>query len=108
MFGDLGKMMKQAQELQARMAAAQEEIKLIEVTGASGGGLVSVTLGGKGELRSLKVDPSLMVPAETDILEDLVVAAHADARGKLDDAIAERMSSVTGGLQLPPGLKLPF
>jgi DNA-binding YbaB/EbfC family protein len=108
MFGDLGKMMKQAQELQARMAAAQEEIKLIEVTGVSGGGLVSVTLGGKGELRSLKVDPSLMVPAETDILEDLVVAAHADARAKLDDAIAERMSSVTGGLQLPPGLKLPF
>jgi DNA-binding YbaB/EbfC family protein len=108
MFGDLGKMMKQAQELQARMAAAQEEIRLIEVTGASGGGLVSVVLGGKGELRSLKVDPSLMVPAETDILEDLVVAAHADARAKLDDAVAERMASVTGGLQLPPGLKLPF
>lgn len=108
MFGDLGKMMKQAQELQARMAAAQEEIQAIEVSGVAGAGLVTLTLSGKGDLKSLKIDASLAVPAETDILEDLVVAAHADAKGKLEAAIADRMASVTGGLQLPPGLKLPF
>lgn len=108
MFGDLGKMMKQAQELQARMAAAQEEIQAIEVTGTSGAGLVTVTVGGKGDLKSVRIDPTLMNPDETDILEDLLVAAHADAKGKLDGAIAERMQAVTGGLQLPPGLKLPF
>jgi DNA-binding YbaB/EbfC family protein len=108
MFGDLGKMMKQAQELQARMAAAQEEIVNVRVSGSSGAGLVEVTLDGKGALVALRIDPSLMVAGENDILEDLVVAAHGDAKGKLDAAIAEKMSSVTGGLQLPPGLKLPF
>jgi DNA-binding YbaB/EbfC family protein len=108
MFGDLGKMMKQAQELQARMAAAQEEIKQVQVSGSSGAGLVQVTLDGKGSLSALRIDPSLMVPGEADILEDLVVAAHADAKAKLDEAIAEKMSAVTGGLQLPAGLKLPF
>ncbi len=108
MFGDLGKMMKQAQELQSRMAAAQEEIQSIEVTGSSGAGLVSVTVGGKGDLKGVKIDPSLMNPEEGDILEDLIVAAHADAKTRLDEAIAEKMQAVTGGLQLPPGLKLPF
>lgn len=108
MFGDLGKMMKQAQQLQARMAEAQEAIQAIEATGASGGGLVTVTLSGKGELRAVRVDPSLAKADEVEILEDLLVAAHADAKQKLDAAIAEKMSAVTGGLQLPPGLKLPF
>jgi DNA-binding YbaB/EbfC family protein len=108
MFGDLGKMMKQAQELQARMAQAQEDIQRIEATGSSGAGLVSVTLSGKGDLKSVKLDPSLANPGETDILEDLIVAAHADAKAKLDEAVAEKMAEVTGGLQLPAGLKLPF
>ena len=108
MFGDLGKMMKQAQELQARMAAAQEEIQAIEAVGTSGAGMVTVTLGGKGDLRGVRIDPSLAVGEEIDILEDLVVAAHADAKAKLDQAVAEKMSAVTGGLQLPAGLKLPF
>jgi nucleoid-associated protein EbfC len=108
MFGDLGKMMKQAQELQARMAAAQEEIQRLEVTGSAGAGLVSVTLSGKGDLKTIKVDASLANGEEMDILEDLVVAAHADAKTKLDAAVAEHMSSVTGGMQLPAGLKLPF
>jgi nucleoid-associated protein EbfC len=108
MFGDLGKMMKQAQELQSRMAAAQEEIERLEVTGSAGAGLVSVTLSGKGDLKTIKVDASLANGEEMDILEDLVVAAHADAKTKLDTAVAEHMSSVTGGMQLPAGLKLPF
>lgn len=108
MFGDLGKMMKQAQELQSRMAAAQEDIQRLEATGASGAGLVTVTLGGKGDLKALKIDPSLANRDEMDILEDLLIAAHADAKAKLDAAVAAAMSAVTGGLQLPPGLKLPF
>ncbi|BBE73328.1 YbaB/EbfC family nucleoid-associated protein [Oharaeibacter diazotrophicus] len=108
MFGDLGKMMKQAQQLQAKMAEAQEAIQAIEATGAAGGGLVTVTLSGKGDLRTVRVDPSLAKADEVEILEDLLVAAHADAKQKLDAAIAEKMSAVTGGLQLPPGLKLPF
>jgi DNA-binding YbaB/EbfC family protein len=108
MFGDLGKMMKQAQQLQAKMAEAQDEITRIEATGASGGGLVQVTLSGKGDLKAVRIDPSLAKEDEVEILEDLLVAAHADAKTKLDAAIAEKMSAVTGGLQLPPGLKLPF
>jgi DNA-binding YbaB/EbfC family protein len=108
MFGDLGKMMKQAQQLQAKMAEAQEEIQRIEATGASGGGLVQVTLSGKGDLKTVRIDPSLATADEVEILEDLLVAAHTDAKAKLDAAIAEKMSAVTGGLQLPAGMKLPF
>ena len=108
MFGDLGKMMKQAQQLQAKMAEVQEEIQQLEATGSSGAGLVTVTLSGKGDLKGLTIDPSLMKPDETDILEDLMVAAHADAKQKVDAAVAEKMASVTGGLQLPAGMKLPF
>lgn len=108
MFGDLGKMMKQAQELQARMSRAQEEIQALEATGTAGAGLVTVTLGGKGDLRAVRLDPSLLGGEEADVVEDLLVAAHADAKAKLDEAVAARMAEVTGGLQLPPGLKLPF
>lgn len=108
MFGDLGKMMKQAQALQAKMAEAQEEIGRVEVTGAAGAGLVTITLSGKGDLKALKLDPSLLKEDEGDILEDLIVAAHADARTKLEAAIAEKMQAVTGGLNLPAGMKLPF
>jgi len=108
MFGDIGKMMKQAQELQARMASAQEEIQSSEAVGSAGGGLVSLTLTGKGELKGLKIDPSLLVADDVEILEDLIAAAHADAKAKVDALVADKMSAVTGGLQLPAGLKLPF
>lgn len=108
MFGDLGKMMKQAQQLQAKMAEVQEEIQELEVTGSSGAGLVTVTLTGKGDMKRLTVDPTLMKPDEADILEDLIVAAHADAKQKADQAVADKMAAVTGGLQLPAGMKLPF
>jgi nucleoid-associated protein EbfC len=108
MFGDIGKMMKQAQALQAKMAEAQEEIQRAEATGTSGGGLVKVTLSGKGELKAISIDPSLIVPGDGEILEDLIVTAHADAKARVDALVADKMGAVTGGLQLPPGLKLPF
>jgi DNA-binding YbaB/EbfC family protein len=108
MFGDIGKMMKQAQELQARMAEVQDEIQRTEVVGSSGGGMVRLTLSGKGELRRLSIDPSLVKPDEVEILEDLIVAAHADAKAHLDETLADKMAAMTGGLQLPPGFKLPF
>ena len=103
---NLGGLMKQAQEIQARMAQMQEKLEGLEVTGQSGAGLVTVTLGGKGAMKSLRIDPSLMTPEETEILEDLVVAAHADAKAKLEDRLAEEMKAVTGGLPLPPGFSL--
>ena len=108
MFGDLGKMMKQAQALQAKMADFQEEVAAMTAEGTAGGGLVTVTLDGKSTLKSLRIDPSLLKPEEAEILEDLIVAAHADAKGKAEEMVAERMKSMTGGLDLPAGMKLPF
>jgi DNA-binding YbaB/EbfC family protein len=99
-------MMKQAQELQSRMAEMQAELERIRVEGRSGGGLVALTLSGKGELTGAKVDPSLLKPGEAEILEDLIVAAHADAKAKVEQMLQEKMQSLTGGLPLPPGLKL--
>jgi len=107
-MGDLMGMMKQAKELQARMEAMQEEIAAMEVTGAAGAGLVTVTMTGKGEMKGITVDPSLLKPEEGEILEDLIVAAANDARGKAEAALADKMREMTGGLQLPPGMKLPF
>ncbi len=104
---DFLKMMKQAKELQSRMDQLQTELDELEVQGTSGGGLVTVTLSGKGDMRGLKVDPSLLKPEEAEILEDLVVAAFGDARRKAEGALAEKMKEATGGLQLPPGLNLP-
>ncbi len=101
-------MMKQAQAMQARMAEAQAELEQTEVAGEAGGGLVKVTLTAKGGLKRLSIDDSLLKPDEREILEDLIVTAHAQARAKADEALAEKMKSVTGGLQLPPGMKLPF
>lgn len=101
-------MMKQAQAMQAKMADAQAELESLIVDGESGGGLVKLTLSAKGALQSIAVDPSLLKPEEREILEDLIVSAHAQARAKADEAVAEKMKAVTGGLQLPPGLKLPF
>lgn len=105
---DFMKMMSKAKEMQAKMAGLQDELATIEVTGTSGGGLVAVTITGKGELRSVKIDPSLLKPEEAEIVEDLIVAAHRDAHGRAEAAIAEKMATLTGGMGLPPGFKLPF
>ncbi len=101
-------MMKQAQALQSRMTEMQSEIEQLQVEGRSGGGLVSVTLNGKGELTAVKIDPSAVKPDEAEIVEDLIVAAHADAKTKLEAALQDKMKDVTGGLglPLPPGMKL--
>lgn len=105
---DVTGMMKQARELQTKMQQVQERIAALEVTGVSGGGLVSVTLSGRGDIRSLKIDPSLLKSDEGEIVEDLIIAAHNDARGKLETRTAAMAQDLTGGLTLPPGLKLPF
>ena len=99
-------MMKQAQELQSRMAEMQGEMERARVEGQSGGGLVVLTLNGKGELVGVKIDSSLLKPDEVEILEDLIVAAHTDAKAKVERILQEKMQTLTGGLPLPPGLKL--
>jgi nucleoid-associated protein EbfC len=99
-------MMKQAQELQGRMAEMQAEMERARIEGQSGGGLVVVTLNGKGDLAGVKIDPSLAKPEEVEILEDLIVAAHTDAKAKVERLMQEKMESLTGGLPLPPGMKL--
>jgi hypothetical protein len=105
---NLSQMMKQAQDMQARMQAMQERLEEEEVLGASGGGMVSVTLNGKGALKRIKIDPSLVNPDDVEMLEDLITAAFSDAKTKVEAMVAEKMSELTGGLQLPPGIKLPF
>ena len=105
---NLGQMMKQAQEMQARMAEMQAKLDQVEVTGAAGGGLISVSLNGKGELKRIKIDPSLVDRDEVEVLEDLIVAAFNDARAKADAASNAEMAKMTQGLPLPPGFKLPF
>ena len=99
-------MMKQAAELKSKMEAMQAELDRLEVEGSSGGGLVALTLSGKGDLRGARIDDSLLKPDQKEILEDLLVAAHADARRKLETLLQEKMQALTGGLPLPPGLKL--
>ena len=103
---DLMKMMKQAQELQSRMQKVQEELAALEIEGQSGAGAVRVTLNGKGEMRVLRIEPSLMKPGEAEIVEDLVIAAFQDAKTKVEAAMQAKMQEITGGLPLPPGLKL--
>ena len=105
---NIGQMMKQAQQMQAKMAELQTRLGEMEVDGQSGGGMVQATLSGKGELRRIKIDPSLAKSDEVEVLEDLVVAAVNDARQRADTMVAEEMSKLTGGLQLPPGFKMPF
>ena len=105
---NLGQMMKQAQEMQAKMAEMQERLAAAEVVGSSGGGMIEVTMTGKGEMRGLKLDPSLLSPDEVEVLEDLIVAAVNDARAKVEETTAEEMKKLTGGLNLPPGMSLPF
>jgi DNA-binding YbaB/EbfC family protein len=103
---DLTGMMGKMQELQGRMEKMQAELETTEVTGSAGGGLVSITLTAKGALKKISIDPSLLKPAEKEIVEDLISAAHADARAKAERTIEEKMRELTGGLPLPPGLKL--
>lgn len=99
-------LMKQASELKTKMEAMQAELEHIEVEGTAGGGMVRVTMTAKGELKSVRLDPSLMKPEDKEVAEDLVVAAHGDARRKAETLLQEKMKSLTGGLPLPPGLKL--
>jgi DNA-binding YbaB/EbfC family protein len=105
-MADIMGLMKQAAELKTKMEAMQAELERIEVEGVAGGGLVTVRLTGKGEMKSLAIDATLMKPDEKEIVEDLVVTAHADARRKAEALLQEKMQALTGGLPLPPGLKL--
>ncbi|HEY1310269.1 MAG TPA: YbaB/EbfC family nucleoid-associated protein [Pseudolabrys sp.] len=105
-MADFMGMMKQAAQLQSKMQELQAELDRIEVEGAAGGGMVSVRLTAKGDLKGVKIDDSLMKPSEKEILEDLLVTAHADARRKAEAVMQEKMQGLTGGLSLPPGLKL--
>jgi hypothetical protein len=102
-FTDL---MKQAAELKSKMEAMQAELDRLEIEGSAGGGLVAVTLSGKGDMRNARIDDSLLKPDQKEIVEDLLVAAHADAKRKLETTLADKMQALTGGLPLPPGLKL--
>ncbi len=105
---NIGQIMKQAQQMQTKMAELQEQLAGLEVSGAAGGGLVQVTMSGKGELRSIKIDPSLANPDDIEVLEDLIMAAANDAKSKVEVRVQEEMQKLTGGLQLPPGMQLPF
>ncbi|MEM9682219.1 MAG: YbaB/EbfC family nucleoid-associated protein [Pseudomonadota bacterium] len=105
---NLGQLMKQAQEMQTKMAEMQEKLEALEITGSAGAGMVTVTLNGKGVLRGVKIDPSLAKADEVEILEDLIVAAHNDAKSNLEQKVQAETADMMGGLQLPPGFKLPF
>src|SRR3954463_8237889 len=99
-------LMKQATQLQAKMAEMQAELDQIMVEGTAGGGMVSLTMSAKGDLKGVRIDDSLIKPGEKEIIEDLIVAAHADARRKAEALLADKMKGLTGGLPLPPGMKL--
>ena len=105
---DFNNMLKQAQELQKKMTDAQKKVEELEAEGTSGGGLVKVKINGRNVTTSLSIDESLISKDEREILEDLIVAALNDARENVQKKISEEMSSLTGGLKLPPGMKLPF
>lgn len=104
----MNQMLQQAQKLQKQMDDMQKQLDLVEVEGASGGGMVKVTVTGKGDLKRIKIDPSLMDPAEVEMLEDLIIAAIHDGKSKADSQASSEMSKLTGGLSLPGGMKLPF
>ena len=105
---NFGQMMKQAQQMQSRMQEMQAKLEATEVEGQAGAGMVKVRLTGKGDLRRVTIDPALMVADEREVLEDLLVAAHADAKQKVEATMAEEMQKATAGISLPPGMKLPF
>jgi DNA-binding YbaB/EbfC family protein len=99
-------MMKQAQQMQGKMQDMQAEMEAMTCEGRAGAGMVTVTLNGKGEMKGVTIDPSMVKPEEVEILEDLIVAAHADAKLKVEEAMKEKMALLAGGLPIPPGLKL--
>jgi DNA-binding YbaB/EbfC family protein len=105
---NLNQMMKQAQQLQEKMAEMQERMNHVEMTGMAGGGMVKVTVNGKSDMKGLSIDPTLVDPKEIDVLEDLIIAAFQDAKTKVEAHVAEEMGKLTGGLGLPSGMKLPF
>lgn len=105
---NIGQMMKQAQQMQSKMAEMQAKMQDHEVTGMSGGGMVKLTLNGKGDLRGLKIDKSIVDPEDVEVLEDLITAAYNDAKGKIEAFTAEQTNALMGGLKLPPGFKMPF
>ncbi len=107
-FGDMAKMMKQAQQMQADMAGVQDKIADTIVEGESGAGMVKATANGKGELKSLSIDPSLFNPDDREVVEDLILAAIKDVQAKAAIAAAAEMGKITEGLNLPEGMKLPF
>jgi nucleoid-associated protein EbfC len=105
---NLAGMMKQAQQMQSKMQEMQAKLEAIEITGEAGAGLVKVTMNGKSDMRKIKIDPKIVDPADTQMLEDLILAAARDARTKVEATMAEEMQKVTRGIELPPGMKLPF
>ena len=105
---NLGQLMKQAQEMQDKMAEVQAQLEAVELTGVAGGGMVKVTLNGKGDVRAIKIDKAAIDPEEGEVLEDLLVAAFSDARAKVNAHAESEMQKLTGGLALPGGMKLPF
>ena len=107
-MNNFNNMIKQAQDLQKKMAEAQEKVETLEAEGISGGGIVKITINGKNNVTSVNIDETAIDKNEKEILEDLIVAAFNDARDKIQRKIADEMSSLTGGITLPPGMKLPF
>ena len=107
-MNNFNNMIKQAQDLQKKMAEAQEKVETLEAEGISGGGIVKITINGKNNVTSVNIDETAIDKNEKEILEDLIVAAFNDARDKIQRKIADEMSSFTGGIKLPPGMKLPF
>ena len=107
-MSNFNNMIKQAQDLQKKMAEAQEKVETLEAEGISGGGIVKITINGKNNVTSVNIDETAIDKNEKEILEDLIVAAFNDARDKIQRKIADEMSSLTGGIKLPPGMKLPF
>jgi DNA-binding YbaB/EbfC family protein len=105
---DIMGMMKKAQELQGKMQEFQENLGNLIIEGRSGGGLVTVSLSGKGDLKGIKIDPSLFRDDEVEVLEDLLIAAHKDAKDKIESEVQSKMAEMTAGLPIPPGMKLPF
>lgn len=105
---NIGQMMKQAQEMQSKMTEMQDKLAEMEVMGSSGAGMIEITLTGKSDVRKIKIDPSLLDPSDAEVVEDLIVAAFNDAKAKVEATVSGKMSEMTGGLQLPPGFKLPF
>lgn len=105
---NIQKMLKQAQQMQAKLAEVQDKLGDEESEGTAGGGMVTILLNGKSEMKKIHIDKSLMNPDEKEMLEDLIMAAFNDAKNKVEANVSSKMSAVTGGMQLPPGIKLPF